>query len=67
MTDQIHDIVQVDPEMRDFGGCLVVVTEVKPWGVQGYVQSAGAERQVYIRLADGEYERTGGTAIWVAP
>lgn len=67
MTDQMHDIVQVNPEQGDFGGCFVVVTEVKPWGVQGYVQSAGVEGQAYIRLSDGEYENTGGSAIWVAP
>jgi hypothetical protein len=59
------DIVQVNPEKEMFGGCMVVVTEVKSWGIQGYVQSAGVDGQQYIRLKFGEFESTGGKAIWI--
>ena len=59
------DIVQVNPEYEMFGACMVVVTEVKDWGIQGYVQSAGVEGQQYIRLKFGEIEATGGSAVWV--
>jgi hypothetical protein len=59
------DIVQVNPEYEVFGACMVVVTEVKDWGIQGYVQSAGVEGQQYIRLKFGEIEATGGRAVWV--
>jgi len=43
-----------------------VVTEVKEWGIQGYVQSAGVPGQQYIRLKTGDFEATGGKAVWVA-
>ena len=38
---EVGSIVQVDPEKEVFGACMVVVTELKDWGIQGYVQSAG--------------------------
>lgn len=63
---EINDIVQVNPMLNEvFGGCMVVVTEVKSWGIQGYVQSAGVEGQQYIRLEWDNFEKTGGKAIWV--
>lgn len=59
-------VVQVNPDVDTFGGCMVVVTEIKSWGIQGYVQSAGVPGQQYIRLEWDKFENTGGTAIWVA-
>ena len=61
---EVGDIVQVDPSKEVFGGTMVVVTEVKSWGIQGYVQSAGVEGQAYIRLNFEDFEATGGKAIW---
>ena len=61
---EIGSIVQVDPSKEVFGGCMVVVTEVKSWGIQGYVQSAGVEGQQYIRLTFDQFEVTGGKTIW---
>lgn len=68
MTDKIEvgDIVQVNPEREVFGACMIVVTEVKTWGIQGYVQNAGQEGQAYIRLKFEDFEPTGGKAVWVA-
>lgn len=66
MTIEIHDIVQVNPTYEVFGGCMVVVTEVKSWGIQGYVQNAGQDGQAYIRLKHEDFEATGGKAQWVA-
>jgi len=63
---KVNDIVQVDPNFETFGACMVVVTEVKDWGIQGYVQSAGIAGQQYIRLKTEQFEPTGGKAIWVA-
>jgi len=63
---KIGDIVQVNPEKEMFGACLVVVTEVKTWGIQGYVQNAGVNGQAYIRLKAEDFEHTGGTAVWIA-
>jgi hypothetical protein len=62
----IGDIVQVNPDKEMFGACLVVVTEVKSWGIQGYVQNAGVNGQAYIRLKTEDFEYTGGTAVWIA-
>jgi hypothetical protein len=61
---EVGDIVQVDPSKEVFGGCLVVVSEVKNWGIQGYVQSAGVEGQAYVRLDFDSFETTGGKAVW---
>ena len=61
---EIGDIVQVDPSKEMFGGCMVVVTEVKTWGVQGYVQSAGVDGKQYSRLNFEEVYITGGKAVW---
>lgn len=61
---QQYDIVQVDPSYEAFGGCMVVVTEVKDWGVQGYVQSVAVDGQHHIRLKWASIEPTGGRAVW---
>ena len=62
---QIGDIVQIDPSMDGFGGCLAVVNEVKGSGrVMAYVQNAGQPGQAYIILSKGRYEPTGGRAVW---
>ena len=62
---KVGDIVQVSPDYEMFGACMVVVTELKSFGIQGYVQSAGVPGQQYIRLKADEYEYTGGRAIWM--
>lgn len=49
-----HSIVQVVPE-HQWAGCLVVVDEVKSWGMQGYVQ-VPMGGQAYIRLKWEEFE-----------
>ena len=67
MTDiEKGDIVQVNPKVETFGACMVVVTEVKSWGIQGYVQNAGSDGQAYIRLKFDDVEATGGKTVWVA-
>lgn len=62
---EVNDVVQVNPSREMFGGCMVVVTELKSWGIQGYVQSAGVSGQQYIRLKFADFEATGGKAVWV--
>ena len=64
-TAELGDIVQVNPEKEMFGACMVTVTEVKSWGIQGYVQSAGVNGQQYIRLKYEDIAYTGGKAVWV--
>ena len=65
MNIEVHDIVQVNPLKEMFGGCMVVVTELKDFGIQGYVQSAGVPGQQYVRLKFEDFEPTGGKAVWV--
>jgi hypothetical protein len=73
MPVEMYDIVQLDPQLTEnpmFAGCLMVVTEVKSWGVQGYVQSLGENGspggQAYYRAKEGTFESTGGRAVWAA-
>ncbi|HWH74939.1 MAG TPA: hypothetical protein VNV16_11825 [Methylibium sp.] len=65
------DIVQLTPEVKNraFTCCLMVVTEPKPWGAQGYVQSLGDARdapggQAYYRATWAEMTPTGGRVQW---
>jgi hypothetical protein len=67
------EIVQLNPfTCRNpmFRGCMMVVTEVKPWGAQGYVQGLGNNGepagQAYYRARHDEMVPTGGMAFWVA-
>ena len=63
---QSGDIVQIDPSVEVFGGCLAVVNEINSNGrVMAYVQNAGESGQAYIFLTEGKYEPTGGRAAWV--
>jgi hypothetical protein len=65
----VGDIVQLDPERTaHFAGCLMVVTALKTWGVQGYVQALGENGEPggrsYYRAVHGTFQPTGGKAIW---
>jgi hypothetical protein len=69
----VGEIVQIDPAHSDgreghwFGGCLMVVTEPKSWGAQGYVQGAGSDHagQAHYRCKWEHMEPTGGMAPWI--
>lgn len=69
----VGDVVQLSPELtenRAFAGCFLVVTELKPWGVQGYVQALGETRDApgglaYYRAKWGTFEETNGRAVWL--
>lgn len=69
---QVNDIVQLDPEKVGnpmFSACFMVVTEIKPWGAQGYVQGLGQDGkpggQAYYRAKFEEMVKV-GKAEWVA-
>lgn len=65
-----NSVVQIAPESDErFGGCLLVVTEVRTWGVQGYVNNCANKNErglAYYRAnwADIEYV---GEAQWIVP
>lgn len=65
------DLVQLNPETVKnpmFAACIMVVTEPKTWGAQGYVQSLGengqAGGQAYYRATWEEMELV-GKAEWI--
>lgn len=65
-------IVQIPPTCttvrEEFRGRLLVVTEVRPWGVVAYatnVEPNIGETAYYVRLAKGEYIDTGGMAVYM--
>lgn len=59
----VGDVVQIDPAHDPvFAACLLVVTELKPWGVQGYVRIPGSGDAFY-RAPFSAIERV-GSAIW---
>lgn len=69
MELKFGDIVQIDPEIDVFGGCFVLVTEVKSWGIQGFVQIPGDETkrgQAYVRKKWEEIEWC-GHSVWAPP
>ena len=56
-------IVQLNPETtknRMLAGCFMVITELKPFGVQGYIQCPGSAGepggQAYYRASFEEFE-----------
>lgn len=64
------DVVQLSPfDVGNpmFSGCMMVVTEPKEWGAQGYVQGLGADGQpagqAYYRAKWDEMEFV-GKAVW---
>lgn len=69
---EVGDIVQLNPQTtrnKMFAGCMMVVTEKKNFGAQGYVQGLGENGepagQAYYRARWEEMERTGGRAPWM--
>jgi len=66
-------LVQLNPEVvgnKAFAGCIMVVTEPKEWGAQGYVQALGENStepggQAYYRAQWQEMELVGDVE-WMA-
>ena len=65
-------LVQLNPETvknKMFAACIMVVTELKPFGAQGYVQGLGENcepgGQAYYRATWEEMEVV-GSAEWVS-
>lgn len=61
-------VVQINEKHGRDGwtGALLIVTEVKPWGVQGFVHCIETHDQysrAYIRLPDDEFDYIGHAAL----
>jgi sporulation protein YlmC with PRC-barrel domain len=62
MDIQIHDVMQITPD-HDWGGAFLIVTEVRHWGVIGFVEIP-KQGQAYIRIPFEQVEKI-GAAIFV--
>ena len=63
-TVAVGDVVQIRPNEREnFGGCFMVVEEVKSWGLMGYCQ-VPAGGVAYYRVRAPDYYRI-GRAEWL--
>lgn len=62
------DIVQVRGDLGPdkWAACLVVVTEVRPWGIQGYT-TIPRGGNAFIRLKYEDIEQTRGRVVWALP
>lgn len=58
---KVHDIVQVNHQ-HEWVGCLIYVTELKSFGIQGFIHVPG-EGQAFIRLNEADYEVIGPAAL----
>ena len=60
------DVVQIDPAHDGlFGGCFMVVTELKGFGAQGYVSAPGEKGLAYYRCPWAGMHKV-GKAEWVS-
>lgn len=55
-------VFQISPEVDVFGGCFIVATEIKDWGIQGYCVSPGIDGAAYFRPKWKDIEFIGPTA-----
>lgn len=68
---RVGGVVQISPDCKNrmFAGCLLIVTEPKPFGCQGYVQALGENGkpggQAYLRPRWQDMEFV-GRAVWIA-
>lgn len=62
-----HDIVQITNPEHKWYPCLIVVSEVKSFGIQGYItiptNDDKPNGQAYIRLNTNEFEKVGEAII----
>ena len=62
----VGDVVQIDPNHGEaFGTCFLVVTELKSWGVMGYIRVPGeGGGGAFLRVPFNKVTRI-GFAEWV--
>lgn len=65
MMVKVGSVIQVKESIPMWGGCLMIVQEVKPWGVQCYMRLPfqGELRTTYLRLNHSEYYLIGEAAL----
>lgn len=55
-------VMQIDPSVDAYGGCMMIVEEVKDWGVKGYAPLLGGISPVRMEWSEVAYI---GEAMWV--
>ena len=63
---RVGDIVQVTDERPGLLGALLMVEEVKAWGVQGYIHHVASfeeSARIYLRLEHHRFERVGRAVL----
>lgn len=55
-------IIQANENAGDWCGCVLIVDDVKPWGVHAFLRIPG-QGDAYIRLQKGQYDVLGATAV----
>lgn len=68
---QQGDIVQITDETHAWYPCLIIVDEVKSWGIQGFTiiptNDQKPNGRAYIRLKSAVYERVGIATLVPGP
>lgn len=66
---EVGDIVQITDPNHHWYPCLIIVSEVKSWGIQGYISipndNQGNVGNAYIRLPNESFEMVGKAVIIV--
>ena len=59
-----NDVIQINERFKETGwiGCLMIVDEVKSWGVQAYLH-VPMQGDAYLRLKHEEYDVIGKAAL----
>lgn len=65
-ANKVGQIVQIDPDKDDngLGACLLVVEEIRGWGVKGYVHEPKQRGVFHFNVNHGCYIVTGGMVTW---
>lgn len=59
-----NDVIQINEKCgnKSWTGCLMIVDEVKNWGVQAYLHIP-MQGDAYLRINHGEYDVIGEAAL----
>lgn len=55
-------IIQANEKAKDWCGCVLIVDEVKDWGVQAFLHIP-AKGDAYIRLRTEQFDALGAEAV----
>lgn len=59
---EVGSIIQANENANDWCGCVLIVDEVKPWGIQAFLHIP-MQGDAYIRLRHDQFDVLGGKAV----